>query len=61
MTFETMQEEDVQKVVTCHKEESLNRIKSDVADRKGIHETPSTCIDVFISDKHPPSSLVIQQ
>ena len=60
--LEAMQEGEDQKVVTCHRKERvhvrLNRIKSDVADRKRIREALSTCLDAFNSEKHPPSSLV---
>ena len=53
-----MQNDEVQKVVTCHKEERYTRIKEDAADRQKIRDTMSTCIDVFDGEHHPTTKLV---
>ena len=57
MNLEEMQNSEVQKVVTCHKER-YTHIQEDAADRQKIRDTLSICIDVFDGDKHPATSLV---
>ena len=54
INLEEMQNDEVQKVVTCHKEERYTRIQEDAADRQGILDTLSTCIDVFDGETCSP-------
>lgn len=56
--LEATKDGQAQHLVTSHKEEQLTHIKADATDRMNIHDAPSTCIDIFDSDKHPVSGLV---
>ena len=56
--LETVQDGDVQNVITCHKEERHTRIKTDNSDRNRIREALSSCIDIFDHESHPDDGLV---
>ena len=53
-----MKEGETQKVVTCHKEESVSRVSADCCDREKIRHFLATCIDPLNSNSHPSDVLV---
>jgi len=56
--METLDERQVDAIVTTHKEERQSRIKEDAADRAKIQERLSTSIDILDTSKHPETGLV---